>query len=173
MKIILTIIICLAANSLMFAETLKIAYLDTDRIMEESEITKDAQRAFTAEREQWEQSLAQMDREIERLETEYEARKLTLTEAGKAQAEQRIQEKRAERRRFIEDIFGESGKAMQRNAELLEPIMMKLKDSLESIALENDYAIIFDAIGGGILYARPNLDITDLVIQDLNEEAGN
>jgi len=167
---IILLVLCLALSSIMKAETLNIAYLDTDRIMEESQITQEAQRIFTVEREEWEQKLNEMDQEIDRLKAEYETRKLTLTEAGKAQAQERIDAKIAERRRFIESIFGESGIAMQRNAELLEPIMIKLKNSIEKIALENDYAIIFDAVGGGILYAKPNLDITDLVIIDLNED---
>ncbi len=170
--IVLTILSLFASGSIMFAQTLKIAYLDTDKIMMESAITQEAQTIFMAEREGWERELLRMEEEIERLRSEFEARKLTLTESGKAQAEERIQEKVRERRQYIENIFGEGGLAMQRNAELLEPIMDKLRDSIERIAHDNNYSIIFDAIGGGILYAKPDLDITDLVIEDLNREAG-
>ncbi len=172
-KELIVIAICLMTVSIVYAQSLKVAYLDTDRIMEESQLTREAQQVFSAEREQWERELSELDREIDRLESEYEARRLTLTESGRREAEERIEAKIMERRRYIDSIFGESGLAMQRNAELLEPIMGKLKDSIERIALENDYAIIFDAIGGGILYAKPDLDITELVIEDLNEETGN
>ena len=172
-KQIILISLFMMALSLLFPQGLKIAYLDTDRIMEESQATIDAQKIFTAEREQWERQLQEIDSEIEQMKSQYEARKLTLTESGKAQAQERIDAKVQERRRFLESIFGETGKAMQRNAELLEPIMVKLKDSIDRIARENDYAIIFDAVGGGILYAKPNLDITDLIIEDLNRETGN
>lgn len=172
-KEIIVLALCLMTISIIWAESINVAYLDTDRIMEESQATREAQEIFSAEREQWDRELAELDREIERLQSEYEARRLTLTESGRQEAQERIEAKIRERRQFIDSIYGEAGLAVRRNAELLEPIMGKLKDSLEKIALENDYAIIFDAIGGGILYADPDLDITDLVIRDLNEEAGN
>ncbi|MBW6515874.1 MAG: OmpH family outer membrane protein [Candidatus Cloacimonetes bacterium] len=170
--IITTLLSLLLSTTLLVAQTIKIAYIDTDRIMYESLDTQEAQSIFMAERESWERELTRIEDEIERLQSDYEARKLTLTESGKAQAEERIQEKIRERRQYIESIFGEGGLAMQRNAELLEPIMDKLRDSIEKFALEENYSIIFDAVGGGILYAKPNLDITDLIIQDLNRSAG-
>lgn len=172
-KLIIITMISVFACSLIYGQTMKIAYLDTDRIMEESQATKDAQKIFTAESEQWERELQQIDRELERLMSEFETRRLTYTEEAKARAQERIDAKRQERRRFIDSIFGESGKAMQRNAELLEPIMKHLKDTIEKIALDNDYVIIFDAIGGGILYANPDFDITDLVIEGIDKAFGN
>ncbi len=170
--IFITVLSLLLSCTALFAQTLKVAYLDTDRIMVESQDTQEAQSIFMAERESWERELERIEEEIQRLQSEFEARKLTLTESGKAQAEERIQTKIRERRQYIESIFGEGGLAMQRNAELLEPIMDKLRDSIERIAIEENYSIIFDAVGGGILYAKPNLDITDLIIQDLNRSTG-
>ena len=170
--IMLTVLSLLLTTSFLVAQTLRIAYIDTDRIMVESRDTQEAQSIFMQERESWERELTRIEEEIQRLQSEYEARRLTLTESGKAQAEERIQNKIRERRQYIESIFGENGLAMQRNAELLEPIMDKLRDSIEKVAIENNYSIIFDAVGGGILYAKPNLDITDLIIDDLNRATG-
>ncbi len=167
--ILIAVLSLLTTGTLLLAQTLRIAYIDTDRIMMESQDTREAQSIFMAERESWERELQRLEEEIQRLESEYEARRLTLTESGRAQAEERIEAKKRERRQYIESIFGENGLAMQRNTELLEPIMDKLRDSIEKVAIEENYSIIFDAIGGGILYAKPNLDITDLIIQDLNQ----
>lgn len=171
--IVLTLLSLIAAGGCLYAQTLRIAYIDTDRIMMESQDTREAQSIFMAERDSWERELTRIEEEIQRLQSEYEARKLTLTESGRAQAEKRIEDKIRERRQYIESIFGEGGLAMQRNAELLEPIMDKLRDAIEKIAIEENYSIIFDAIGGGILYAKPNLDISDLVIQELNKRSGS
>jgi len=167
--ILITVLSLMTTGTLLLAQTLRIGYIDTDRIMMESQDTREAQSIFMAERESWERELQRLEEEIQRLESEYDARRLTLTESGRAQAEERIQAKVRERRQYIESIFGENGLAMQRNAELLEPIMDKLRDSIEKVAIEENYSIIFDAIGGGILYAKPNLDITDLIIRDLNQ----
>ncbi len=165
---IITILSLFASSAMLFAQTTRIAYIDLERIMMGSSDTREAQSIFMQEYESWERELARMEDEIERLQSEYEARKLTLTESGREQAEQRIQDKIRERRQYIDNIFGEGGLAMQRNAELLEPIMDKLRDSIEKIAIEHNYSIILDAEGGGILYATPNLDVTDLVLEDLD-----
>lgn len=169
MKKLLLIAICLTFTMVLFAQSNKVGYIDTDRIMVESNMTQDAQREFMTYRQEWETQITNLDNEIRRLEEEYESKRLILTEARKQEEEERIRQKRRERDQLIENIFGENGLAMQRNAELLEPIMTKLRDAIEAIAIENDYAIIFDAIGGGILYAKPNLDLTDIVIEELNK----
>jgi outer membrane protein len=167
---VLVILMLLLSASFLAAQTVKIGYIDTDRIMQESKATQEAQTLFRSEQAEWEKELSVIEEEIQRLQSEFDARQLTLTESGKTQAKERIDAKISERRQFIERIFGETGVAMQRNAELLEPIMNKLRDSIEKIAIEENYSIVFDAVGGGILYARPNLDITDIVLQDMNEE---
>jgi outer membrane protein len=171
-KSLIALILCMVIGSSLIAQELKVAYIDTDRIMAESEATKEAQSIFMTERESWERELDEIEAEIERLQNEYEARKLTLTESGRTQAEERIEVKIRERRQFIENIFGEGGVAMQRNAELLEPIMDKLRDAIDRIADDGQYSIIFDAVGGGILYAKPNLDITGIVVEEMNKQIG-
>jgi outer membrane protein len=169
-----TIVLMLVISSatLLMAQSLKVGYLDTERIMLESKDTQEAQILFKNEQAVWEKEAMAIDEEYKRLQSNYEARKLTLTESGKAKALEEIEAKAKERKQYLERIFGENGVAVQRNSELLEPIMVKLKDTIEKIAIDENYAIIFDAVGGGILYARPNLDITDLVIKDMNATAG-
>ncbi len=168
-RMILSALSMILAGTLMYGQTINIGYIDLERIMMRSRDTQEAQSVFMQEYESWERELSRMEEEIQRLQSEYEARKLTLTESGRVQAEERIQDKISERRQYVDSIFGEGGLAMQRNAELLEPIMDKLRDAIEKVAIEYNYSIIFDAEGGGILYAKPNLDVTDLVLQDLDD----
>ncbi|MCB5230827.1 MAG: OmpH family outer membrane protein [Candidatus Cloacimonas sp.] len=174
MKRVMTLValIIISSASLLLAQSIKIGYIDTDKIMIESKDTQEAQLIFKNEQAQWEKEIMALDDEVKRLESEYEARKLTLTESGKAQAQEKIEAKTKERRQYLERIFGENGIAVQRNAELLEPIMIKLKESIEKIAIEENYSIVFDAVGGGLLYARPNLDLTDLILKEMNDDSG-
>ena len=58
---------------------------------------------------------------------------------------------------------------MQKNAELLEPILDKLKNVIEAISTDDNIDIVLDASTGGILYAVPSLDITDDVIERMNK----
>lgn len=169
MKKTLILLILLLAFSLLFSESEKIVYIDTERVLEESKDTQEAQRLFAIEQENWQAELEEMDTELERLNTEYESKKMILTETGKAEAEETINQLLSQRQTFIQDIYGENGIAIQKNAELLEPILTKLKNVIEKVAIENNYSIVLDAASGAIRYAKQNLDITDQIIEEMDK----
>ncbi len=162
--LILTLMIIATA---IFAETDKLAYIDTDRIMMESPETQEAQTILLSERQKWEREIGEMDTEIQQLYTDYESKKMILTASGKQEAEAKITTLQNKRQTKVEEIFGENGKFVQKQAELLEPILNKLKYVIEKVAVENNYSVIFDAAAGGLLYAKPSMDITDLVIEEM------
>ncbi len=54
----------------------------------------------------------------------------------------------------------------------MEPILDKLKIVIEKVAVENNYSMIFDAATGGLLYAKPSMDITDLIMEELEKSTG-
>ena len=126
-----------------------------------------------AEKQSWEKEIAEMDTDIEKLLTDYESRQMILTESSKKEAEDKIIELRDKRMAKVEEIFGENGKFYQKQAELMEPILNKLKTVIEKIAVEGNYSIIFDAAPGGLLYAKPSLDITELVLEELEKATGD
>ena len=169
MKKSLILVLLLIVSSLLIAESEKIVYIDTERILEESKDTQEAQRLFAIEQENWQAQLNEMEAELERLNTEYESKKMILTETGKAEAEEKINQLLEQRQAFIQEIYGENGIAIQKNAELLEPILTKLKNVVEKVAIENNYSIVLDAASGAIRYAKQNLDITDEIIEEMDK----
>ena len=42
-----------------------------------------------------------------------------------------------------------------------------LQSVIDKVAVENNYLMIFDVSAGSVSYAKPNLDITDLVLEEL------
>ena len=168
-KIFLVFALVVILSSVAVAETSNMAYIDTERIMMTSSETQEAQTILMNEKQKWEQEITEMDAEIEALIADYESKKLILTESGKQEAENKITELTQQRQQKIQEIFGENGKFFQKQNELLEPILNKLKNVIEKVAIENNYTIIFDAAAGGILYAKPSLDITDLIMDELEK----
>ena len=168
-KIFLVFALVVILTSVVVAETSNMAYIDTERIMMTSSETQEAQTILMNEKQKWEQEIIEMDAEIEALIADYESKKLILTESGKQEAENKITELTQQRQQKIQEIFGENGKFFQKQNELLEPILNKLKNVIEKVAVENNYTIIFDAAAGGILYAKPSLDITDLIMDELEK----
>ena len=129
----------------------------------------EAQATFSAEQQAWQTQLQEMESEIERLSSDYEQKKMILTETGKKEAEDKIEELMNNRQNFVQEIYGENGTAVQRNAELLEPIVTKMSSVIENVAIDNNIDIVLDASAGGILYAKPKMDITDLVIEAMDK----
>jgi outer membrane protein len=167
-------ILAMAAMALIFttvlvADSVNIGYLDTDRLMMESEETMEAQRTLRTERQQWEAEIEELDREIDRLYSEYEDKRMILTESGRREAEQEIEQLMQQRQARVQEIFGEGGLYMQKQAELLEPILDRLSGIIETIAIDNNLDVVLDVSAGGILYANPTLDITDQVIDKMKE----
>ncbi|RLC56443.1 MAG: hypothetical protein DRH89_05665 [Candidatus Cloacimonadota bacterium] len=168
-KIVLTMVLAMVLTTLVFAETEKIAYIDTDRIMMTSPETQEAQTILMGERQKWEQEIADMDTEIEQLYADYESKKMILTESGKQEAETKIMSMSEARQAKVQEIFGENGTFVQRQNELLAPILNKLKTIIEKVSIENNYSIVLDASAGSVLYAKPNLDITDTILSEMEK----
>ena len=168
-KIVLTIVLTVILTTLVFAEAEKIAYIDTDRIMMTSPETQEAQTILMGERQKWEQEIADMDAEIEQLYADYESKKMILTESGKQEAETKIMSLSEARQAKVQELFGENGTFVQRQNELLAPILNKLKTIIEKVAIENNYSVILDASAGSILYAKPSLDITDSILNEMEK----
>ncbi len=168
-KIVLTIVFAVILTTLVFAEAEKLAYIDTDRIMMTSPETQEAQTILMGERQKWEQEIADMDAEIEQLYADYESKKMILTESGKQEAETKIMSLSEARQAKVQELFGENGTFVQRQNELLAPILNKLKTIIEKVAIENNYSIILDASAGSILYAKPSLDITDSILDEMEK----
>ena len=166
-KIIFLAMVLILAFGL-YAQNVRIAYVDTDRIMAESNSTRDAQRLFQISMENWRREIEDIESDIQRLENEYETRRMTLSESGKVEAEDRIRARMVERQQLVQRIMGEDGLAAQRNAELLAPIMEKLRAVIDRISIEENYTIVFDASSSGIIWAQERLDITQQVIIELN-----
>ncbi len=168
-KIVLTLVLVMVLATLVFAEAEKIAYIDTDRIMMSSPETQEAQTILMGERQKWEQEIADMDTEIEQLYADYESKKMILTESGKQEAETKIMSMSEARQAKVQEIFGENGTFVQRQNELLAPILNKLKTIIEKVSIENNYSIVLDASAGSVLYAKPNLDITDTILSEMEK----
>ncbi len=168
-KILFFIFVIGIFSSFLYAESIKIAYVDTDRIMAESKLTKEAQQTFQNEQQQWQDKLNKMQAEIDKLSADYKAKELVLTEEGKKEAQQKLLKLDKEIKEYYNQIYGENGKAAQRNNELLKPILDKLKTVIENIAVKDNYSYILDSSSGAILYAKPAYDITDQVIEELDK----
>ncbi len=152
--------------------TIKIGYIDSQRIFAEYRETQEAELVYKKEVDQWKAEAAAMEQEIARLQEELRAQSLMLSEEKKRERQLELDRKLEEYQRFVADTFGDDGIAARRNRELTQPIVDKINQILEGFSETEGYGLVFDIANANIVYAKKDFDLTDRVLEELNRVGG-
>jgi len=147
----------------------KIGYIDSYRIRKDFKEFAEVQTKFDKEVAAWQAELDSVRQDLEAAGEEYQRQRLILSEEARKRKEEELRGAEQKFQEQTNSTFGPDGKAERRNAELVKPILDKINAVLEKVAIENNYDYIFDAVNGNIAYAKKELDLTDLVLQELNK----
>jgi outer membrane protein len=168
--VIAALAIALFASSSQGQE-LKFGYIDSQRIFLEYKETQEAERQYKKEVDVWKAQAATMEQEIVKLQDELRAQSLMLSEEKQREKKLEYDKKVEDYQRFMADTFGEEGRAARRNKELTQPIVDKITKILEKMAETEGYTMVFDISNANIVYANKTLDLTDMVLAELNRGA--
>lgn len=149
---------------------LKIGFVQSERIFEESTDYADAQAQFEKYKNEWETQAQEMEAEVAALAEEYEQQRLLLSEQKRKEKEQEILTKRETLQKFVSEVLSPDGKLADKNTELSKPIFDKIKAAVAKIGQESELDLVLDS--GAVLWAAPDkgLDLTDSVLEELNKE---
>ncbi|GAB1366160.1 MAG TPA: OmpH family outer membrane protein [Candidatus Cloacimonas sp.] len=170
MKHILIIALMLGLLSCAFAQAVKLGYVNTDRLLLDSNEAAEVARLFALDKQNWTNQVKSLDDEIKQMERDFEIRRLTMNEATKRETQSRIDAKKTEAGRLLEEFFGDNGKAEQRYRELIDPLTKKIHDLIKKTAEDEKYTMIFDISMGSVLYAAPSIDLTEQILLELNKD---
>lgn len=150
------------------AKAQRFAYVDTDYIMDMLPEYKSAQKQLDLIAENWQKEAEAMKLEIERLQKEYQAEQVLLTEELKKKKEAEIKAKEAELKDFVNKKFGYEGELFKKRQELVKPIQDKVFDACQKIAKQSALDFIF-AKGGEVImmYSNAKYDKSDEVLAEL------
>lgn len=156
---------------LMFAAESKTGVVDSDRIFNEYQATAAANIELNDFIKTQRDSAAAMRQRIENLKAELDDQKLMLSEKARLRKLDEIETQKISYNKFLADFFGNGGKVEQRNDELMAPLLNTINEGISKIAQQEGFAIILD-LSENVFYASSELDLTDLVIDELNLEYG-
>lgn len=151
------------------AQNVKIGFIRSSTIMDQSQAARGATEQFNREVEAWNQEAQRRKTELDLLSKELEAQSPMLSDQVRRQKEQDYQRKLAEHDQYVQSIWGPGGLVTQRNDELLKPVIEKIQRVTRKIAAEDGYDFILDASDGNIIYADKSYDLTQRVIEALNQ----
>ncbi len=148
---------------------LKLGYVDSKTIMSKLPDAQDAQQKLNALIREWRGELDKMKAERDQKESDFEKRKLIMTEQTKIDLENQIKKMDKDIEDYRQKKFGTNGELFQKQEELMKPIQNKVFNAIQDVAKEEDLDFVFDR-GADVLllYAKEKYDITPKVMQKLN-----
>jgi outer membrane protein len=152
------------------AKETKVGYIDSDRIIAQYEGAIDAKRQLDEDIAKFEARADSLKTEYEQAKSEYESQQLTLSEEGKRAKAAEVDQRKQRYDAYLGEVYGKNGRIDQRNQELISPIVQKIDSMVSRTALEEGFSVVLDMTKAGIVYAEPGLDLTQLVIDELNRE---
>ena len=159
------LLVMCSANLL--AQSVTIGYVNSDRILAEFEEAKEAQRKLDVEAKKLEDEYRGMLGNLDSLNRDYERQKMIMSETRRQTKENEITQLQQAIQRYQVEKMGPEGEIYQKQAELVGPVLEKIKTVIEKVGKDNKYDYIFDTVAGNILYAEPVHDLTDKVLYEL------
>jgi outer membrane protein len=170
-SVLIALAISLTSASVAMAQgTLKIAYINSERILAEAPGRAEAEAEMRKEMESIRAQVQKMGDSLNTMVAAYQKVESTLSPQARAGRQQEIQKRESEYQQRVADL---QHKAQQKEAELMHPIMQQIDKIIEEIRAQEGYAIVFDAgnQSGTVVAADSSLDITSKVIAKMKSSA--
>ena len=161
----------LAAPAVAPAADLKFGYIDSARIFLEYADAKEAQARFDRLVQGWRDEAAEKEKQIKLLRDEVRDQSPILSALKRQEKEETLQRAVSEYEKFIQDVWGPSGKAATENERATGEVVTQIRAAVEKIAGARGLDLVLDSAGGFIIYADHSMDLTSLVIQELDSRS--
>lgn len=158
-----------AAGAARPAGPLKIAVIDTERILLNSQAGKKAVAELKSAQEQKEREIDRQQKEIRDLQTKIDDGRLSLAQDKLADMEKQLEDKVIVVRRMQDDANRELSK---KKDEILGSVDQRVMPVINSVGKELGYTLIFRKFESGLIYADEAVDITPIIIQRLDAAQG-
>jgi outer membrane protein len=147
------------------AQGLKVAYVQTSVLLEQAPGRAEAEAQLDKETGTYRDQIKRMSDSLNTMVADFQKTQASLAAAARETRAKSIQAKEQEYQRRTQEI---EQKAQGRQAELVQPILDKIKQAIEDVRVEGGYAMIFNADQGSpIVAVDKSLNVTDRVLTRL------
>ena len=147
----------------------KYAYVDSEYILGNIPAYKSAQAKLDEYSVNWQKEIEAMYAQIDKMYKDFQSEKVLLSEDLKTKRENEIVQKEKDAKDLQKKYFGKDGELYKKRQELIKPIQDDVFNAVKQIAIEGNYAIIFDTANTSVvmLYVDPKYDKSDDVLKKL------
>src|SRR5215471_15744154 len=155
----------LPSPAVLWAEDIRIGYVDLQKALNESEAGKKAKETFKGEVDRLEQSLERRKQEVEKLKEELEKKGLLLKEEERDSLERDYRQKL----RDFERMYKDSQQELEiKDREMTGRILEDLRQVIQGMGEQGNYTVILEGNNTVVLYGSKAIDLTDTVIRTYN-----
>jgi outer membrane protein len=165
----LGLLIALSSFGPAMAKELRLGYVDSERILDAFPDYRDARQKLQEEERTYVTKAQSMEGVVKQMADELDQQSLMLSQEAKQERVNRLREKQTELESYRKEIWGEGGKLYNRNLELSKPVLDKINTAIEKISRAENYDFVFDAVSANIVFALPEHDLTDKVLEELKK----
>ncbi|MCH9032018.1 MAG: OmpH family outer membrane protein, partial [candidate division Zixibacteria bacterium] len=144
------------------AQSLKIGYVDEEKVIASYEAWAKAEDLFRADYKAWEDEANRMQQAYIEDSVEYARQKLILSSEKKTERLAEINAKRLALESFTRDIFGPNGQAERKSTTLRQPLLDNITAAINKVATDGNYDLVLNT--SALAFAIPALDLSDKVI---------
>ena len=162
--------ILMAAAMVFAGADLKIAHVDSKMIFDKYSETTKAQKEYDKQVAKWEQDASAKQKELMDMKDKLEKQSLLLSDEKKKELEADFLKKKSEYEQFVQKIYGKEGELFHKNQEISDPIIQKIKKTIQDVANQEGYDMVFDRAAGAVVYWKKDNDLTQKVLDLLNKE---
>jgi outer membrane protein len=157
----------LAAGSAHAQETVKLAYVDMQKALNESKSGKKALGELQKLMEERKSGLQKQKEALEKRKDELDKQGLLLNEETRKTRENEIRSLERDYSRTLSDLKEEFGR---RESEFTDGIRKDLLKVIEKIGKEGAYTLVLEKQYSAILYAPATIDLTEMLIKRYDAE---
>jgi outer membrane protein len=152
------------------AQGQKIGYIRSSVLLEQAPGRADAEAQFEKETAGYRDQIQRMSDSLDAMVAAFQKSQASMTATARDAREKVLLAKNAEYQRRSADL---QQKAQQRQGELVQPILDRVKGAIEDVRVEGGYSFILNADEGSTIVAMDkNLDLTERVLAKLRASGG-
>jgi len=162
----LLVVFILLAGTRAYAENIKIGSVDLIKALNESDSGKKAKTDLESLIKTKQAVLDEKGKSIEKMKSEIEKQSSVLSAEARKSKEDELEKVIRDYQRLVSDSQSEIKK---KEGEFTNEIIKELRTIIVKMGTEEGYTVILEGSDGQILYAKKEIDLTDLVIKKHNE----
>lgn len=158
--------LCLLCSASLSAQTLKVGYVDSQKIFEGLPEAQAALKQLDKQLGVWRDSLDVMVKSAQEQYETYQAQQGTMSEPTKQARQQELAKLGNEIQEYRQKKFGQDGEGAALRQKMLAPLQEKVLKVIEEVSKEEKISFMFDKVSEVpiILHADPKFDYTFKVL---------